>query len=133
MFFWRIPCPGVGGLGGPLAPICRMRSSRFLASSIIPWNDSLEYFRIHIEGCRTSSGSMSKSITTPISYTYIQSRYGYLFSREVFVIEKAVYKVDREQMTQMVNNDELLVMVVLGLAYRALHLSTPHHQIGHHP
>ena len=51
----------------------------------------------------------------------------------MFVIEKAVYKVDREQMTQMVNNDELLVMVVLGLAYRALHLSTPHHQIGHHP
>ena len=77
-------------------------------------------------------GTIKTSIS---SYTYIQSRYGYLFRREllVFVREEAVYKVDREQMTQMVKNDELLVMIVLGLAYRALHLKTPHHQIGHCP
>ena len=73
-----------------------------------------------------------KNKTNISSYTYIQSRYGYLFRREVlvFVREEAEYKVDREKMTQMVSNDELLVMVVLGLTYRAIHLTTPHHQIG---
>ena len=61
------------GFCGPFAPICRMRGSRFLTSSKVSWNDSLEDFRVHIEWSGTST-EIFKMNTSQSWCTYIQSR-----------------------------------------------------------